>query len=312
MKTILLIGGTGFLGQSFLDYTNEGKLKKIKLSKIIIISRKKKKFNSKIKINYIQNSISKIKKIPKTDYIIYAANSSNNSENLKGVKNFINLLNNNHKKTKILFTSSGAVYGPRNILKKFKEIDQINHKNIRSFSSYKKEYSKVKIIIEKEFKNLGKQGYNVSIARLFSFIGKRILKNKNNAGSDYAITNLINQGKDKNSSIIKVNDNYDIYRGYMNSEDLIKWLIKILVNSNNKCNIYNVGSDEAITIKKLAIIISKIFRKSVQIKNKKKNKKSIDYYVPSIAKAKRVLNLRLKYTIIQSLYQLLNVKSNKN
>ena len=42
MKTLLIIGGTGFLGKSFLDYINEGKLKKIKLSKILIVSRKKK------------------------------------------------------------------------------------------------------------------------------------------------------------------------------------------------------------------------------------------------------------------------------
>ncbi len=43
MKSLLFIGGTGFLGQSFFDYANAGNLKNIKLSKIIIISRKKKK-----------------------------------------------------------------------------------------------------------------------------------------------------------------------------------------------------------------------------------------------------------------------------
>ena len=306
MKTLLFIGGTGFLGQSFLDYINEGKLK-IKLSKIIIVSRKKKKLRSKIKINYIINSVSKIKKIPQTDYIIYAANSSNNFENLKGVKNFICLLNENHKKAKILFTSSGAVYGPRYSIKKFKETDLISKKKIRSFSGYKKEYSKAKIIMEREFKNLAEKGYNVSIARLFSFIGKRILINKN-----FAVTDLIKQGKDKRIPNIRLGDSGDIYRGYMNSDDLVKWLIKILINSNNKCNIYNVGSDEGVTIKELATIIAGIFKKSVQIKTKMKNKKSIDYYVPSIVKAKRVLNLKLKFTLIQSIYQLLNLKSNKS
>ena len=303
MKTLLFIGGTGFLGQSFLDYINEGKLNSIKLSRIIIISRKKKNLRSKIKINYIINSISKIKKIPQTDYIIYAANSSNNFENLKGIQNFITLLNESHKKTKILFTSSGAVYGPRYSIKKFKETDLIIKKNIRFFSGYKKEYSKAKIIMENEFKNLGKKGYNVSIARLFSFIGKRILINKN-----FAVTDLINQGKNKIFSKIRLSDSNDIYRGYMNSEDLIRWLIKILISSNKKCDIYNVGSNEAITIVKLAEIIAKYFNKTVQIKTDTRGKKLIDYYVPSISKAKRKLNLKLNFTLNKSINQLLNLK----
>ena len=73
MKSLLFIGGTGFLGQSFFDYINQGKLKKLKLSRIIVVSRKIKKIKSNIKISYIKKNIKNIKKIPITDFIIYAA-----------------------------------------------------------------------------------------------------------------------------------------------------------------------------------------------------------------------------------------------
>ena len=50
MKSLLFIGGTGFLGQSFFDYINKNKVNKFKLSKIIIVSRKKKLVKSMGKI----------------------------------------------------------------------------------------------------------------------------------------------------------------------------------------------------------------------------------------------------------------------
>ena len=304
MKSLLFIGGTGFLGQSFFDYINKDKLNKLKLSKIIIVSRKKKLVKSKIKVSYIKKSISNIKLIPYVDYIIYAANSDNNLENLKGINTFINLMNEKHKKTKILFTSSGAVYGPRKIKKKMNEKEKINFSNVSKFSGYKKDYAKAKIIMERKFNKLAKKGFNVSIARLFSFIGRKILINKN-----FAVTNLINQAKNKKSESIFLSDNRDVYRGYMNSDDLIRWLINILLNSSPKCNIYNVGSDQAISIENLAKLISIKYNKKIK-KNynlSSKNKKQIiDYYVPSIAKAKKDLNLRLRYRINISLKKLLS------
>ena len=301
-KTLLIIGGTGFLGQSFFDYINEDKLKNIRLSEIIIISRKRKKIKSNIKISYIVKNITDVKEIPFTDYIIYAANSKNNLENLKGINNFVSLISAKHKKTKILFTSSGAVYGSSNIKKKFREKDLVSFKKVSTFKGYKKEYAKSKIIIENKFKELGKDGFNVSIARLFTFIGKRILIRK-----DFAITNLVKQAQNPKTKKILLNSSKNVYRGYMNSEDLIRWIIKILINSNPKCKIYNVGSDEAITIKQLANMIAKKFNKSISIKNKNISKDNIDYYVPSISKTKRELNLINKFNIAKSLDQILSI-----
>ena len=299
MKSLLFIGGTGFLGQSFFDYINEGKLKKLKLSHIIIVSRKIKKIKSNIKVSYIKKNIKNIKKIPITDFIIYAANSKDNNENLKGFSNFKRLLNENFKKTKILFTSSGAVYGPRKTKKKTNELDIISVNKINKFTDYKKEYAKTKIILEQGFKKLAKKGFKVSIARLFSFIGKRILINKS-----FAITNLINQAIQKNK-YLKLNDSKKVFRSYMFSDDLIKWLIQILINSSSKCEVYNVGSDELITIEKLAKLIGQKFNKSVIKKEKNKKSDHIDFYVPLTSKAKKKLNLKINVDIKNSINMLL-------
>ena len=51
----------------------------------------------------------------------------------------------------------------------------------------------------------------------------------------------------------------------MNSKDLIMWIVKILLNSNKNCDVFNVGSDEAISIKKLAQLISRKYKKKIII-----------------------------------------------
>ena len=299
MKKLLFIGGTGFLGKSFFDYLNSSKLKKKEISEIIILSRRKKKISSNVKISFINKNIAYLRSIPVTDYIIYAANSKNDKENIDGVLNFKSLLNEKHKKTKILFTSSGAVYGKINKIKKIKESDLVSIQNVQKFKGYKRKYAISKIKMEREFKIISKNGFNVSVARLFSFVGNRILKNKN-----FAITNLINQAKNKNIKVIKLNDTKDVYRGYMESNELIKWLFKILIRSNKDFNIYNVGSDEAITIENLAKLIGKKFNKTIY-KKKRKNNKDVDYYVPSILKAKKDLNLNINIKIDNSINKLL-------
>ena len=299
MKKLLFIGGTGFLGKSFFDYLNSSKLKKKEISEIIILSRRKKKISSNVKISFINKNIAYLRSIPVTDYIIYAANSKNDKENIDGVLNFKSLLNEKHKKTKILFTSSGAVYGKINKIKKIKESDLVSIQNVQKFKGYKRKYAISKIKMEREFKIISKNGFNVSVARLFSFVGNRILKNKN-----FAITNLINQAKNKNIKVIKLNDTKDVYRGYMESNELIKWLFKILIRSNKDFNIYNVGSDEAITIENLAKLIGKKFDKTIYMK-KRKNNKDVDYYVPSILKAKKDLNLNINIKINNSINKLL-------
>ena len=65
-------------------------------------------------------------------------------------------------KTKILFMSSGAVYGIRNKKKKFDEKEVINIKKLKGFKNKNAMYAKEKIFLEKKFKLLAKNGYKIS------------------------------------------------------------------------------------------------------------------------------------------------------
>ena len=145
-------------------------------------------------------------------------------------------------------------------------------------------------------KILGKQGYKVYIARLFTLIGKRIRTEKK-----YAISDFMKAGRFHKKIIVK--SKFKVYRSYMHSYDMVKWLLTILVNSSIKCPIYNVGSNENISLQNLARIIGDIFNKPVEIK--KISSKKIERYVPSIKKAQKELKLKINYNLRTSLYSII-------
>ena len=96
MKTLTIIGSSGFLGRSIIDYAFLKSLSKWKINKIVSISRKKIKLpkKGKVKIKHYARDISKFKKLPRTDYIIYAINTNNSFSDLKSIKKFVELIKN--------------------------------------------------------------------------------------------------------------------------------------------------------------------------------------------------------------------------
>jgi dTDP-glucose 4,6-dehydratase len=312
-KTLLLIGGTGFFGNSILKYFyHYSDSLKNKFSKIIILSRGKTqiKFNKNLKKFFklvkINSNIHNIKNLPLADYIIYAAILGNYKKDHEAIKNYLNLAKKYHLNSKILYISSGAVYGKQlQSTKGFKEnYLQFNNK-IYFEKSYKKEYSKIKLKNEKLFQQFGKKGAKVSIARCFSFVGKHLPLNEH-----YAIGNIINSIL-KNKTI-SIKANYQIIRSYMYSDDLVKWLLRILENSNHDCPIYNVGSDNAIELHSLATFLGKKYRLNLNFQ-KRMSKKIIDKYIPSIKKAKKNLNLINSHSSLGAVLKTIRlIKKDKN
>ena len=293
MKTLLIIGGTGFFGNSILSYFSNSIILKKKFNKIIIISRKKlekfeylKKLKKNYKVKKINYDVLKLKKLPQADYVIYAAILKNYRDDYLAVKKYTKLAKIYHRNSKILYTSSGAVYG-RQLRKTsgFKENYFLYNKKINFEKGYKQSYSNFKLKNEKLFKRLGNEGLNVSIARCFTFVGQYLPLNSN-----FVIGNIIQNILDKKNITIKAN--YKVIRSYMFSDDLTKWLLKILYSSSTNCPIFNVGSDDAISIHKLADFLAKKYKLKVEKIDKISNI-IIDKYLPNIQKAKKKLNLRV-------------------
>jgi nucleoside-diphosphate-sugar epimerase len=302
-KSLLIIGASGFFGRSILDYILHNSKEK-NISKIILLSRSiskikiKKKNNKKIKIKIISADISKLKKILYADYVIYCAINHNYREDYRAVSNYYKLAKKYHFKSKILYTSSGAVYGqqPKNI-KKIQENHLLNNKRINFKNKNKNNYSITKLKNEEIFKKLAKSGIKVAIARCYAFVGKYLPRESN-----YVIGNFIQNILNKQN--IEVKSNYHIIRSYMHENDLVVWLFRILKKASLNCSIYNVGSDQEVNIRKLAFYLSNKYK--LPLKLKKIKSSFVDRYLPSILKAKKDLNLQLKYKKYNSIEEVIN------
>ena len=280
MKKLIVIGSSGFVGKSLNDYfKNKDNIK------IIKYSRTEKK------------NIISIKKLPRSDYIIYCINNKNIKTSIKYFNHFKKLLKNYSKETKIVFFSSGAVYGPRSFQKSFTEKDKIYKSKFKNFSGYKKNYSKEKYLLEKEFKKIARDGFRVSIARGFTFYGRYILK------YDYLISKIIKAVKSKKTFTI---NNPNIKRSYMHADDMCRNLMKIANFSSKNCPIVNLGSDKIINLNKFIKHLNKRFNSNILIT--KNSSKKLDYYVPSLTFAKRCIKLKNTVNFNNAINSMINLK----
>jgi nucleoside-diphosphate-sugar epimerase len=307
MRHLLILGGSGFFGKSILDAYKNGYLRCHDIEKITIVSRSATSLAVDVpflideSINLVSADISNCNSLPVADLVIHAAASTDASRYLHhpeketlnalaGMSNFCNLARSYLRNSKILFTSSGAVYG--NYSPNIEFIDEgysVNEAN--SVDGSKFVYTAAKRDCERLIKELGADGLDVSIARCFAFVGRYLPRDQH-----FAIGNFINDGL--NERPIQVNTKSIIYRSFMHGDDLANWLIKICLASNQSAPIFNVGSDEAISIQDLAQKIANYFGVSA---NMIPPSSEISRYIPSINKAKKELNLALEKNLDEAI-----------
>ena len=183
----------------------------------------------------------------------------------------------------LLFTSSGAVYGPRTS-------PSCEEDSCAPTTAYGKgKLSAEKLLVD--------SGLDVKIARCFAFVGPKL-----NRKIHYAIGNFIQDCIDGKSIVI--NGDGTPLRSYLYADDLVEWLFAILERGENG-RPYNVGSDHALSIRELAETVRAVLgsKSEIVVKGKPDAGASPSVYVPIIDRAVCELNLEVKVGLGKAILQ---------
>jgi nucleoside-diphosphate-sugar epimerase len=300
---LFITGGTGLFGHWLLDsLTDANKRLNLKIEATVLTrnpaAAKTKMSNLDSRIRFIYGGVENFE-LPKEkfDVIVHMATTSA-EETYKGTSqtNKLSMLYEGTQRilalaksaqaSRILFTSSGAVYGT-NVYAHAEETypTQVNTLNAEAGLAIGKGVAEY--LLSQNYKEYGLE---VVIARCFAFVGPGLPMNIH-----YAIGNFIRNVVEGKPIII--NGDGRAIRSYMFMGDLVWWLLKILLDGIPG-EAYNVGSDSEISIIDLAQKISKLspIKSEIILLGEKMNNLHTpikNIYVPNIQKAKDQLNLKV-------------------
>lgn len=193
---------------------------------------------------------------------------------------------------RFLYISSGAAYGvaPEGKLITEKMQTAPDTRNPRSC------YGNAKRLAENLcFTEANRIGFECIVARCFSFVGPDMVVNDN-----FALGSFLKSIKDGVDIIL--NSDGKSVRSYLDQSDLACALLLLLARGA-PMQIYNVGSDEQITILDLAELIRDISVKKIDIKVMGGDNTGFasQWYVPDVSKLEGELGFRRQMNIASSL-----------
>ncbi len=295
-KRIFLTGGTGFFGRSILSCRKRGLLPP---GEWTILSRSPERFlanNPEFAglpgISWIAGDVRDFP-FPATqfDWIIHAATPAvttlppgeMRSLVTDGTRRIIEFARRRGAE-KLLLTSSGAVYGVQPPeLEKIPEEFPCNPVT---------EYGLAKLEAEKLCLD---SGLPVVLARCFAFTGPYL-----NREIHFAIGNFIRDALAGREIVIK-GDGTPL-RSYLYADDLVKWLFRLLMRGEAG-RAYNVGSDTALSIHELALLVKRVLKSESEIVMCERaiSGRPPSRYIPSIERAERELGLAVEIPLEEAI-----------
>ena len=310
---LLITGGTGFVGRHLLDQIATG-AGPCDLSDVVITSRNHADVGhevEQVRWDVCDPGLPDVE----FDAVIHAATPASAELNARaprlmfdqivvGARNVVDLCTRQQEPPRLLFTSSGAVYGemPEH-LAAWPEDSAL----AASPLDPKNAYANGKRAAEALFSLAGHEGVcRPTIARLFAFSGRHLPLDRH-----FAIGNFVRDALA--SGPIRVRGTGAAVRSYLDGDDMARWLLIAMTSDSCIDDVIHVGSDAAITISDLAGLVaeraSAVSGKdlSVEIEGKSAATDGRDRYVPQTTYTRTLLRLDEPRSLSESIDDMLRV-----
>ena len=310
---IFVTGGTGFFGKALLRYLSASDFSELRVARFTLLSRDPDRFRAGygdllagLNVRLVAGDIQRPETLPAGDYthILHAATDSTLGPQLTPLQRYDQIVDGTRnildfavaqKVKRFLLTSSGGVYGAQPA-----EMHQLPEDyngmpdplNPNHAYSVAKRCAEHLCVLYQE-----NHGLEIVIARCFAFVGRDLPLDVH-----FAIGNFIRDAL-FTPEITVAGDGTSI-RSYMDQRDLAAWLFGLL-QKGDAGQAYNVGSDEAISIRDLAYVIRDLLapEKSVRIMGTPTPNSFRNRYVPSIYKVRAELGLELNYSLANAIQE---------